>query len=1005
MKGWLVAAALLLASAARLDAQETWGVATLPGSPAFLAAEVGWKSQSPDRVGLPRELVRVLYGRGLESSEEIARLRAIFQLYERLNDALARVRVDGAIRLRPSDDYRDRLADLFELLGFELQQSKGSVRVRTRRSEAATERRLIFERSGMHLDPVIAEFVSTGTLNLEVPTFSVPLPLPAAHWSAILEYDGAASNVMGRVLTDRAAAMLYCGLTSLDPRTLAWIEQQPELLRRIHGRLSGAFCAFARSLHVVDDRVLVPGGPAYDRLWSEMAAAPPHAAAAFIEGLLSGDGGRLAWFFDAAAQLPASYRRYMLASWEKDEARKRKRIFEVYEWFRTSRAGWQPSRRPFERLASDPLLSILAWRVGQDGWPLGPTSRRFWTSLLRGDVPRSAPDAEDADDFLDAAALLRLTTNERGDGTARQALALAQALLAGEPTFPHSALAAVTGAYPRYPILIRTLERMPGVSGLDMTAAVHRADALTNPGTSRAPYGNLAQFQGLLAIIDRATLAGDVDAPSFVSGLSAIPLDADGRYSAGLAGWFVNVLIPAVRTRVDLPSDIADDASGEAVVAAWMSGLLKGRTQSTFEWEGFRYRVDLASQRFKNLRQVRARQQEPTVDAFVELYSAVNALSRQTAPERAQQVAMTLTGVAERLKSRDVDPVDPDGSFPLSEEFAETVRRLRGARGRSAPGRYEDAREAMLPVIDRVAARLFRALAYAPHLGSPDGVLLLGGDVSPRHDFGIFDTLPSGQASPAWAEAAFGGQAAGSRDWHLRGSLLGLDQALAPIALRETVDATAASTSRLGAVDSVGMLRGSLGFSAATAAWTPDLMAQAAQSASRAAAFVPKLPSDGSLRWEWRYSALEWTAVHEPQLRPALLPLSEAAALTATDEEWEALDRLGGDLLPLTGSWRPRLPPRMPPEFWVGREPAGMLPVWTAELKFRLAAAMHDLRLPSELAAVLAGRLALALAAEVAPADPFDWIIVQRRVLTLSPDAVADLVAGLTADGTLLVTR
>ncbi len=72
------------------------------------------------------------------------------------------------------------------------------------------------------------------------------------------------------------------------------------------------------------------------------------------------------------------------------------------------------------------------------------------------------------------------------------------------------------------------------------------------------------------------------------------------------------------------------------------------------------------------------------------------------------------------------------------------------------------------------------ALTYLPYLGDPDGPARLGGRVDRRHLFAAPDA--GDRAEPAWRMPVE--VVAGDRGWHVEGAILGLDAALAALALR-----------------------------------------------------------------------------------------------------------------------------------------------------------------------------------------------------------------------------
>src|SRR5207248_6885207 len=88
----------------------------------------------------------------------------------------------------------------------------------------------------------------------------------------------------------------------------------------------------------------------------------------------------------------------------------------------------------------------------------------------------------------------------------------------------------------------------------------------------------------------------------------------------------------------------------------------------------------------------------------------------------------------------------------------------------------------LVDAADETAAQALVAFAYAIDIGDPDGAALLPGDVSRRHDFGFGQRDTEQRLRAAWMMPL--PDVAPGVPWHVDGSLLGLDVALAPIALR-----------------------------------------------------------------------------------------------------------------------------------------------------------------------------------------------------------------------------
>src|SRR5204863_8089423 len=94
-----------------------------------------------------------------------------------------------------------------------------------------------------------------------------------------------------------------------------------------------------------------------------------------------------------------------------------------------------------------------------------------------------------------------------------------------------------------------------------------------------------------------------------------------------------------------------------------------------------------------------------------------------------------------------------------------------------------------------------RGLVYAAALGEPDSQASNGGQVWRRHRFG--STAP-GTGAMAWRMAT---EEFGAGGWRLTGSLLGLDLALAPLALRRLDPTEMPADSAIGTMDRLTMSR------------------------------------------------------------------------------------------------------------------------------------------------------------------------------------------------------
>ena len=77
-------------------------------------------------------------------------------------------------------------------------------------------------------------------------------------------------------------------------------------------------------------------------------------------------------------------------------------------------------------------------------------------------------------------------------------------------------------------------------------------------------------------------------------------------------------------------------------------------------------------------------------------------------------------------------------------------------------------------------------MIYTPALGDPEGPALLGGDIAQRHNFGLVGPAGMRRDFVAWAVPKE--QVGDGTPWHVEGSILGLDIALARLGLRRIAD-------------------------------------------------------------------------------------------------------------------------------------------------------------------------------------------------------------------------
>jgi hypothetical protein len=306
---------------------------------------------------------------------------------------------------------------------------------------------------------------------------------------------------------------------------------------------------------------------------------------------------------------------------------------------------------------------------------------------------------------------------------------------------------------------------------------------------------------------------------------------------------------------------------------------------------------------------------------------------------------------------------------------------------------------------DRLASAL-RALVYASALGEPDGPALLSPDVMERHDFGLQALTPERRSATPWLAPQDMIGAGGP--WRVEGSLLGLDLALARLALRRLGDQEMPRPPTINLNDQITLTR-------TIPAMVPgelddvdrDSLASAVARGRRRvadaradAATLVRLAREARLSVATR-ELLPWVAVHHPQ----------AAGLQFGPKEWLWLGQpeLGADRLarwgilaePLDGRLTTSMPGPGPWEDYAGQPDAGILSTQLPDLTLRLVEETARLKLPARLIPALLSFAVQDFGHDVTARFADDWPAMMRQARALSPSRVEDYVAALTGTGHL----
>ena len=705
-----------------------------------------------------------------------------------------------------------------------------------------------------------------------------------------------------------------------------------------------------------------------------------------------------------AARSPTTLRLHAHAPGEGD---RRSRWWELYDVF-LARSRILPER-PFDRVYPDPSVLLSVVRVRPSGEPAPPAWKGLWEEVFSGtDLPGN-PERDvrgvTETDLVDAGWLAERVFErpERVDDRVH-AVAFAQRRFrdAGAADLP-DVLVALRG-FSHFRALVLTLERMGGRRPAVYAAALRRAARLDDVSDPERRATVLSQFQGVMAIIERARHARaltDAAAESLVSSASAIELDRDREYAGRMAAWIGDVLVPALGAEREGHAAPQEQAVLEALAGRGAAG----GGPVVVPWEGYDYVADLGGATLARLQAARRAQAGNSLDVALEL-SAV-AASLAAGPDTLDAVA----AAARRLESLDArlqERPEP-GSLEVAEYLSRARSRLQSIREPRRVDRAVDAGRRLLRLADAVVGDVLRSLVYAGLVGDPRSGVLDGGDLAARHDFGV--RIPDGDERRRAAWRLPVARNAPARPWYAEGALLGLDLATANLRLSQVVTTMPPVREVLDANDRRVLSTGPALFTAFDKGQEQLEVVAAAIEAGRARvaglsdapASVEAVAAAAGLSTR-RRTLLDWMLRHEPQRLDTWFSLNELFWLGWPDGEAAgrtALRGWGAPAWPVTGCLCLDMPPARSWEHWIGVPGSGIGPTLTPDPALWVAAGLGARGLPAAIAGDVLQVTMRNVLDRVRAAHPDDWTTVARYPSTLTAADFDDFVSTLTGTGIL----
>jgi hypothetical protein len=834
---------------------------------------------------------------------------------------------------------------------------------------AAVARRTYVAAAGV--DPeAVARGVNAGeAVSIALTRDEVPLPLGVGVWRRVVVGEAVAEDELaGAILLQRRAACFYHALASLDEPTLGYLDAHQHVLASLFQRRAEVMTTFGRSIRILDGRVVVPGGAAAAPIWEEILEHKVTEPDAFIDTLFARDGGRLAFLYDTLAHVPEPVRQLVLTVRGDGIDGAIERVRRLARVFAAVTPAWHVVESPMWRPAVDPAMWLNELRVSTSNPTLlaAAFTQGIWNEIFRSDNVTNASEAVER---------------------------------AAE----------------------KTEENVPADVGW-----LAEEVFLDDPAQQRERYEMTLWAQRVFATLTAAS-------PDIAGVIAACR--GYGRF--GL------LLLTLERMDVRDPTIFRDAVTRAAAIASRGGGererislALYQASLALIERLRLTRRLDLesATSLVRTFVQIPLDDQEPAAVAKWIDTNLVSALGPAPASDTPSSVETRLLDALAGGQSG-AGAVQWEGqSYRVDVAGAERARMLAVRRGQGAFSldtaleafRGHESRDKRDKKASRQAAGALAealvSIVYAAHLPG-DRPEMLQNAAWRQHDFGQEARPEMLRRRLAWllAEERMGGGIA----WHLRGSLLALDLAMAKYHLRRISDdpptPTISEGDRVSATVGVMLLNPFDATDADRDRLTATLARGRAAIADRAhdAAALLALAQRAGFS-EWRLQALRWSLA-EAQAAPDFEASTSAAAASRTardpesafamiDQFWagepdaatiERVDRWGPSIIPITGQLATRLPRPRAWEDFAGRLGTGMFATQVADVHLQTASFLASHQLP---AALYRGAMAAAMQELVdrAPVRQFDdWSALVMYVRTLPSARYEDYVAALAVDGPL----
>jgi hypothetical protein len=414
-------------------------------------------------------------------------LRLVFRYLEQAKEMEKMAGPSGILEV-PACETKEA-GDLLKILGYRMRGGcGGEVVLETVNPTKA----FITVDSGFPLADLEEALRTNRPFRYDMKPTEVPILYGMEYWQ-LADGSGNQKSAIEQFISDPARCRLYLAMAKLEPAAANMIRKDIEYdkLRAF----AHVIDFYGGMFHVVDGRVVVPGGQRSVSRWEKMVGASVSKPSEFFMNLISKDDGWLACYFDALSRIEGPTKDYLTDP---------ERMANFYGALRGRITSPGPAR-PVFRANTDMLIFTHRLRLEPDGKPHVPGGLGVWKAMFANKkfvddraLRRAAPSWKEADDLI--AALFGLSRSYVENVPLKMFITISEMNRLREKPLEPATVQALMESYGQLHSQYSLLSESPSLSDESIQLFITTAQNLSKIRSEQLRSDAVGSLQGLLGL-------------------------------------------------------------------------------------------------------------------------------------------------------------------------------------------------------------------------------------------------------------------------------------------------------------------------------------------------------------------------------------------------------------------------------------------------------------------------------------------------------------------------